>query len=93
MNAHNISLRSINPHIPGINRQETMSEETSGFILTESSEKKIRHCFFKLFQILQNQNRILYDVFTKFDKEKSGSLDRMEFRRMLKQLSQEIDND
>ena len=92
MNAHNISLTSINPHIPGVNRADSMSEET-GFIMTESSEKKIRHCFFKLFQILQSQNRILYDVFVKFDKEKSGSLDRMEFRRMLKQLSQEIDND
>lgn len=42
---------------------------------------------------MQQQNRILYDVFIKFDKEKSGSLDRMEFRRMLKQLSQDIDND
>ena len=29
----------------------------------------------------------------KFDKEKSGNLDRMEFRKMLKQLSHDIDND
>ena len=62
-------------------------------MLTEKSEQKIRECFFKLFRILQSQNRILYDVFVKFDKEKSGSLDRMEFRRMLKQLSQEMEND
>ena len=68
MNAHNISLRSISPHIPGVNRQDSMSEDSSGFLLTEASEKKIRNCFFKLFKILQNQNRILYDVFVKFDK-------------------------
>ena len=35
----------------------------------------------------------MYEIFVKFDKEKCGSLDRIEFRRMLKQLSQEIDND
>ena len=95
MNAHNISLTSINPHIPGVNRADSnsMSQENVGFILTEKTENKIRQCFNKLFQILQQQNRILYDVFIKFDKEKSGSLDRMEFRRMLKQLSQDIDND
>ena len=28
-------------------------------------------------KILQNQHKILYDVFVKFDKESSGSLNRM----------------
>lgn len=95
MAAHNISLQSINPRIPGIKRQDTsdsMSEE-GGFVMSEATEEKIRSCFTKLMRILQKQNRLLYDVFMKFDKEKVGSLDRTEFRKMLKQLSQELDND
>lgn len=44
--------------------------------MTASIELKVRNCFIKLFHIINNKNKILYDVFQQFDKEKCGSLDR-----------------
>ena len=61
--------------------------------MTEETEQKVRRCFIKLFHILQSKNRILHDVFLQFDKEKSGSLNRTEFKRMMLQLSSDLHDD
>ena len=75
MNENNIGLRSIYQHIPGVKRTDTMSTDsgsTGG--LDVSTEKKVRTCFRKLLDILRAQNRLLFDVFNSFAKEKKTHL-------------------
>lgn len=76
MNENNIGLRSIYQHIPGVMRTDTMSSDSgsSNVGMDASTEKKVRSCFRKLLDILRAQNKMLYDVFNVFDKEKSGNL-------------------
>ena len=66
---------------------------SSGSAMDASTEKKVRTCFRKLLDILRAQNKILYDVFKAFDKEKSGSLNRNQFKNMLKYLSTDINDE
>ena len=66
------------------------SSSASEITMNASTEKKVRTCFRKLLEILRAQNKILYDVFKAFDKEKSGNLNRNEFKNMLRYLSTDI---
>lgn len=61
--------------------------------MSMETEQKVRKCFIKLMHYLQKSHRLLYDVFNQFDKSKTNSLNRDEFKYMLTQLSKEIKDD
>ena len=52
----------------------------------EEFEKKVRHCFNKLYQIISNKGLTLYKTFNAYDMDKSGELEIDEFQKIIKNL-------
>lgn len=52
----------------------------------EQFDKKVRHCFTKLFQIITNKGLTLYKTFHAYDMDKTGGLSLEEFAKIIKNL-------